>query len=39
MTTKQIAMVTLSLLLATIMSALDATIINTAIPAMVSDLP
>ena len=38
MTKKQISMVTLSLLLANIMSGLDATIINTAIPAIVSDL-
>lgn len=38
MTKKQISMVTLSLLLANIMSGLNATIINTAIPAIVSDL-
>lgn len=38
MTKKQISMVTLSLLLANIMAGLDATIINTAIPAIVSDL-
>ena len=38
MNKKQISMVTWSLLLANIMSGLDATIINTAIPAIVSDL-
>lgn len=38
MNKKQISMVTGSLLLANIMSGLDATIINTAIPAIVSDL-
>lgn len=38
MNKKQLFMVTLALLLANIMSGLDATIINTAIPAIVSDL-
>lgn len=38
MNKKQLLMVTISLLLANIMSGLDATIINTAIPAIVSDL-
>lgn len=38
MNKKQISMVTWALILANIMSGLDATIINTAIPAIVSDL-
>ncbi|KRL80550.1 MFS family major facilitator transporter [Lactobacillus ultunensis DSM 16047] len=38
MNKKQILMVTWALILANIMSGLDATIINTAIPAIVSDL-
>lgn len=38
MNKKQISMITWALILANIMSGLDATIINTAIPAIVSDL-
>ncbi len=38
MNKRQITMVTWALILANIMSGLDATIINTVIPAIVSDL-
>ena len=38
MTRKQIHVMTIGLLLANVMSGLDATIINTALPAIIADL-